>query len=486
MHRISSRNSFSLKHWILGNDSIIVLGHLRGKGIRTSTNDGESDNSSGNSNSNGSTSRDTSNQTKVEWTDEIFVTWSSTSILGIIDITLADGTVVSLVTWSANSSTSLNWVARSQEANILIRANLLGVLTSFDWVARFVGTNRVIVTEDVGGEETSLERITSIDSTDTAVVTNNGLSPVAPGNSRWLENTSVKSTFVSIITLSCSDAFWWDNRTSGGVWSTNLVSNGVVGSNTRSSSISGVLGNSEGSGLISKITVTDRPSSPLSFTRGWAGCVLSSGTGEGLLESISKRTGSSSITSGLGDGISLNSSSGSTVTWSCNKRTNTRNRADWDTRLVEEGVVSWISTVNTTKGSILVDNVGSVLLKGNTRAFSPFSEVRSAVDWTFTVINGSFGTVTWDGFLQSRSFRARDGTRSRGLLVNEVSTSTELNSTTTWSGDVTSNTVSGSSIANRGITSSVLLGSIIKRTWGSCRIGGSRSGDGVVSGNSGC
>jgi len=186
MCRISSRNSFSLKHRILGDDGIIILGHLGGKGIRSTTNDSKSDNTSGNSNSNGSTGRDTSNQTKVEWADEIFVTWSSTSIDSVVDITFGFSTVVSLVTWSGSSSTSLDWVARSQEADILVRAVLLGVLTSFGWVAGFVGTHRVIVTEDVKGVETSFERIARICSTDTAVITDDFLGPVASGNSRWL------------------------------------------------------------------------------------------------------------------------------------------------------------------------------------------------------------------------------------------------------------------------------------------------------------
>jgi len=186
MDRTLTRNSFSLKHRILGDDGFIILVHLGSKGIRSSTNNSKGDATSGNGNSNGSTSRDTSNQTKVEGADEIFVTWSSTTIGSVVDITFRFGTVVSLVTWSGSSSTSLDWMTRSQEADILVGAICLGVLTSFGWVARFVGTHRVIVTEDVKSVKTSFQRITSIDSTDTIVITDDGVAPSASGNSRRL------------------------------------------------------------------------------------------------------------------------------------------------------------------------------------------------------------------------------------------------------------------------------------------------------------
>lgn len=214
-------------------------------------------------------------------------------------------------------------------------------------MARFVGTNGVIVTEDVKGEETSLKRITSINSTDAAVVTGYVLFPVASRDTRWLQDTSIKSTFVSIITLGSVNTFWIGRWTSSG--STDLVSNGVVWSQTSSSTISGVLGDSVGSGLISIITVTGAPGGPVSKTRGWTETLLCSGTRVGSESSISEWTRGSSITSWGGNTITISLVSRGTVTSSIGPGTNARNRADWSTWLGEQSVVLSISTVDSTK-----------------------------------------------------------------------------------------------------------------------------------------
>jgi len=93
MDRVSSSNTFGLKHRILGNDGFIVLVDLGSEGIRTTSNDGEGNKTSAHGNSNGSTSRDTSNEAKVKWANVVFVARASTSIFGPVDITSSFGTI---------------------------------------------------------------------------------------------------------------------------------------------------------------------------------------------------------------------------------------------------------------------------------------------------------------------------------------------------------------------------------------------------------
>jgi len=149
MDRIGSCNTLSLKHRVLGNDSFIVLVNLLGKGIRSTTNDGKCKKTGTNCNSYGSTSRDTSNQCKVKWTDVVLVARVISAINGPVDITEGFRTVARGVTSSLFKSTTKGSIAISQNTDRLVRTGHIKVLTSTGGHTRIVGTNIVIVTEEL-------------------------------------------------------------------------------------------------------------------------------------------------------------------------------------------------------------------------------------------------------------------------------------------------------------------------------------------------
>jgi len=300
--RIGSCNTLSLKHRVLGNDGFIVLGDLGGKGIRSTTDDGKCNKTCTDSNGYGSTSRDTSNQCKIEWTDVVGVTRSISAILGPVDITEGFRTVVRRVTRSLYKSTTSGSIAICQNTDGLVRTSNIIVITATSGQTSIVGTNIVIVTEELLCVFTSLDRIARIKSTNTAIITRHVLAPVASVDSPRIEETSVESTQVSIVTLTCVNT----SRVDG--WArarrnANLAYCVVGVSRASSTSIGWVVKNFVASGLVCVVTVACRPGSPLLNTRSWAQRNLSS-TARGVLDvTISMRARSSSVQSGLGNSV---------------------------------------------------------------------------------------------------------------------------------------------------------------------------------------
>lgn len=465
-----------MKHRILGDDGIIVLSHLGGKGIRTSTKDSESNKSSTDGNSNSSTSGNTSNQTKVKWADIEFVTWVRTSILGIIHITFGFGAVVGSVTVSGSDTTTLDRVTSSQKANVFLWADFVGVLASFGWMAGFVGTNAVIVTEDGFSVNTANERITSIGSTSTAIVTDNGGRPITSVDTTWLENAFVFGTQVSIVTVGRSLAEWIGRfaRTRG----TDSVVDGSIISWTGRTSVGSRFGNLVSSGLIEIITVTGGPFSPSTFTRSWAKGKFGISTNKFFSVTISMFARSSTIAGRSGDIKAASLVLCVTKTRTGNKGSNARDRADWDTFLFGHGVVScW--TIESAVVSRFGDNISSVLLVGDTGAVGPFSVIAFTVYWTVgsTEIPRPISTVTVEGFFQTSSFVTLGGIRTRSTDINDVGTGTSGVLTSTLGEDGVSTAVDGNTGKSIGSAGGRLIGPISSLTWVTTKLGLASNGE---------